>query len=121
MSEKNNQSTLTPHSIGALTRIVRTLRLAWRLLSDSRVSILPKLIPLAAILYVISPIDLIPDLIPVLGQLDDLGIVILAIHWFIEFCPRDIVAEHRRAIARAAGAATAPPEDIIDGTFREVK
>lgn len=121
MSEKNNQSTLTPQSVGALTQVARTLRLVWRLLSDARVSVLPKLILLAAAIYVISPIDLIPDVIPVFGQLDDIGIVILAINLFVEFCPRDIVEEHRRAIDAAAGLGAPPDEDIIDGSFREVK
>lgn len=118
---KKEKSTLVPQNVGALTQIVRTLRLVWRLLIDPRVSILPKLIIPAAALYVISPIDLIPDVILGLGQLDDIGVVILAITMFIEFCPRDIVEEHRRAIAATAGLGTDPDENVIDGTYREVK
>jgi uncharacterized membrane protein YkvA (DUF1232 family) len=91
------------------------------LLNDARVSVLPKLIIPAAALYVISPIDLIPDFILGLGQLDDIGIVVLAVAMFIEFCPRAIVDEHRRAIAATAGLGTNADEDVIDGTYREVK
>ena len=119
MSEK--KSTLVPQNVGALTKVVRTLRLVWRLLIDPRVSFLPKLIIPAAAIYVISPIDLIPDVILGLGQLDDIGVVILAITMFIEFCPRDIVEEHRRAIEASAGLGSTPDEDIIDGSYREVK
>jgi uncharacterized membrane protein YkvA (DUF1232 family) len=120
MREKD-KSVITPQNVGALTQVVRTLRLVWRLLIDPRVSILPKLIIPAAAIYVISPIDLIPDVILGLGQLDDIGVVVLAITMFIEFCPRIIVEEHRRAIAATAGLGSTPDEDIIDGSYREVK
>jgi uncharacterized membrane protein YkvA (DUF1232 family) len=105
--------------VGTLTQFVRTLQLVWRLLNDARVSLFPKLIVPAAILYVLSPIDLLPDVILGLGQLDDLGIVALAIALFIEFCPRAIVAEHRRAL----DAQNAPPpsdENVIEGSYRRV-
>jgi uncharacterized membrane protein YkvA (DUF1232 family) len=56
-------------------------------LKDSRTSWPPKLITLAAILYLISPIDLIPDFIPVVGYLDDLVIVPLLINLAIYLLP----------------------------------
>lgn len=120
MSEQRKPA-LTPDTVGVLTQFVRTLRLVWRLLNDSRVSILPKLIIPAAAIYVISPIDLIPDVILGLGQLDDIGVATLAIALFIEFCPHNIVDEHRRAIAAEAGTGSTREEDVIDGTYREVK
>ena len=120
MREKD-KSAITPQNVGALTKVVRTLRLVWRLLIDPRVSFLPKLIPVAAAIYVISPIDLIPDVILGLGQLDDIGIVVLAITLFVEFCPRAIVEEHRKAIKATAGLGATPDEDVIDGSYREVK
>ncbi len=120
MSEQR-KPVITPDTVGVLTQLVRTLRLVWRLLNDSRVSILPKLIIPAAALYVISPIDLIPDVILGLGQLDDIGVVTLAIALFIELCPRKIVEEHRRAIAADAGSGAIREEDVIDGSYREVR
>jgi uncharacterized membrane protein YkvA (DUF1232 family) len=111
---------LTPPSVGALTQFVRTLRLVWRLLNDSRVPALPKLIIPAALVYLLSPVDLIPDLILGLGQLDDLGVLALAVAMFIELCPRDVVEEHRRAIAASAGSRAESDENVIDGTFHEV-
>jgi len=105
--------------VGALKQLVRTLQLVWRLLNDTRVSLFPKLIIPAAILYVLSPIDLIPDVILGLGQLDDLGVAALAIALFIEFSPRAVVAEHRRAIA-ADGAPPPSDENVIEGSYHRV-
>ncbi|MCC7449080.1 MAG: DUF1232 domain-containing protein [Anaerolineae bacterium] len=53
-----------------------------------------KLIPLIAVAYVISPIDLVPDLVPVLGQLDDLGILMTALTMFNNIAPADVVVEY---------------------------
>ena len=44
------------------------------------------------VLYVLSPIDLIPDFIPVLGVLDDLVLVPLAIRWLLKRLPPEIAA-----------------------------
>ncbi len=105
-------------SPNALTQVVRTLRLVWRLLRDARVIALPKLIIPAALIYVVSPLDFLPDFILGLGQLDDLGVILLSITFFIEFCPRGIVDEHRRAIER--GEAASESNDAIEGTYRVV-
>jgi uncharacterized membrane protein YkvA (DUF1232 family) len=118
MSEQRKPVVAQDH-VGALTQFVRTFRLVWRLLNDSRVHWFPKLIIPAAILYVLSPIDLIPDFILGLGQLDDLGVVVLAIALFIEFCPRAVVAEHRRALATEREAVSSD-EDVIEGSSRPV-
>lgn len=116
MSDERKPVTTSPN---ALAQTVRTLRLVWRLIKDPQVSSLPKLIPFAGLIYVISPIDLIPDFIPGFGQLDDIGIVVLSIALFIEFCPRAIVAAHRAAL----DAEMAPPranDDVVDSTYRVV-
>jgi uncharacterized membrane protein YkvA (DUF1232 family) len=118
MSEQR-QPVITPTDAGVLTQVIRTLRLVWRLLNDARVSRFPKLIIPAAILYILSPVDLLPDLALGLGQLDDVGILMLAIALFIEACPRAIVEEHRRALA-AEGAPPTRDEHIIEGSYREI-
>lgn len=86
-------------------------------MNDPRVPLLPKLIVPAAVLYVVWPLDLIPDAIPFLGQLDDVGVVLLGIRFFIQACPEAIVMEHRRAIA---GVATPDRGDYVDATYRVV-
>lgn len=79
-----------------LRSIIRQLRLAWRLFLDPRVPLVLKLIPPAAFLYVIWPLDFAPDLLPGLGQLDDLAVLGLSIKLFIELAPPTIVQEHLR-------------------------
>ena len=61
-----------------------------------------KLLALAVAAYALSPIDLIPDFIPVLGYLDDLLIVPLGILLVTRMMPPDVLAECRAA-AEAAG------------------
>lgn len=74
--------------------IVQQLRLAYNLMRDERVGLTAKLIPLLGLLYIISPIDLVSDLVPGLGQLDDLAVLVFALRMFFEFSPQDIVKEH---------------------------
>jgi uncharacterized membrane protein YkvA (DUF1232 family) len=50
----------------------------WRFFQDSEASLIGKAFVLAVVAYVIMPVDLIPDVAPVLGWLDDLGMVFLA-------------------------------------------
>lgn len=79
-----------------LRSMIRQLRLGWRLFRDGRVPLALKLIPPAALLYVIWPLDFAPDLLPGLGQLDDLAILGLSLKLFIELAPPAIVQEHLR-------------------------
>ncbi len=74
------------------------LRLTWRLLFDERVPVSAKLIPLGAVLYIISPIDIIPDFLIALGLLDDIGVFLMALRMFQQAAPADIVEEHRRQL-----------------------
>jgi uncharacterized membrane protein YkvA (DUF1232 family) len=69
-------------------------RLLWRLLRDPRVPRRTKLVLGAAVAYVASPVDLIPDFIPVAGLLDDLLLMTYAIHHIVEVAGEDVVLEH---------------------------
>lgn len=77
-----------------LAGLPRYLRLIVRLLRDSRVSRADKLILATAVAYVLAPFDLIPDVIPILGRLDDLVFVALAIDRLVKRAGRDVVYEH---------------------------
>jgi uncharacterized membrane protein YkvA (DUF1232 family) len=68
---------------------------------DPRVPWYAKALALAVAAYAASPIDLIPDFIPVIGYLDDLIIVPLGIALVVRLVPPEIMAEHR-ALAVAA-------------------
>jgi uncharacterized membrane protein YkvA (DUF1232 family) len=84
----------------ALRRDAHALLLASR---DPRVPWAVKLLALAVAGYALSPIDLVPDFIPVLGYLDDLIIVPLGIWLVIALIPEDVMREYR-AMASAAAA-----------------
>jgi uncharacterized membrane protein YkvA (DUF1232 family) len=72
---------------------------------DARTPWYAKLIIGMVLAYVLSPIDLIPDFIPVLGYLDDLLLVPAGIRLAIRLIPPDVLAEHR---ARAIEGAKLP-------------
>src|SRR6476469_6047273 len=79
---------------------------------DPRVPWYAKAVAVTVAAYALSPIDLIPDFIPVLGYIDDLIIVPLGIVLVIRLIPPEIMAEHRdtaiaaqdRPVSRAAAA-----------------
>jgi uncharacterized membrane protein YkvA (DUF1232 family) len=61
----------------------------FKLLGDPRVPRLPKAAVLLAVLYLLSPVDLIPDLIvPVVGYLDDVTLIWVALRWLIKQDPQ---------------------------------
>jgi len=68
-------------------------KLAYCLLRDDRVPRAPKVVLLAALGVIVSPLDF-PAWIPVLGELDVLALGILAVETFIEACPQEIRREH---------------------------
>jgi len=88
--------------------LVKNVRLGWRLLRDPLVPAWTKLIPAGAVLYVVLPTDLIPDVLFGLGQLDDLGVLLLALRMFISLSPAQIVQRHLAAMS------------AVDGTYRVV-
>ncbi len=76
------------------SRQVRELKLMRRLLLDERVPLWQKAIPVAAAVYLVSPLDLIPDVIPVVGQLDDLAVLLGSMRLFRSLVPPALIEEH---------------------------
>jgi uncharacterized membrane protein YkvA (DUF1232 family) len=70
------------------------VKLLGRLLTDSRVPTAEKALFVGAIIYVISPIDLIPDIFPFIGQVDDIYLVVLTLVRLINRTSEDVVREH---------------------------
>ncbi len=99
--------------------LVRQLRLAWRLFKDRRVPWPIKLIPPAALIYILSPIDIIPDPGLGLGQLDDIAILLLSLKLFIELAPAEVVREHLRALGAKISQWVAEEGEVIEGEFEE--
>jgi len=77
----------------------------WIAARDPRTPWQAKLVAGFVAAYALSPIDLIPDFIPVLGYLDDLLIVPLGIMLAVKMIPADLMAEFRR---KAEGLAERP-------------
>jgi uncharacterized membrane protein YkvA (DUF1232 family) len=97
--------------------LIRQFRLAWRLFKDRRVPWVLKLIPPAALIYVLSPIDILPDLGLGLGQLDDIAIVLLSLKLFIELAPPEVVREHLRALGAKIAEWTSEEPTVVEGEF----
>jgi len=79
--------------------LIRQIRLLWRLLNDPRVPPWVKTIPAIVLLYLIFPIDLMPDPVLGLGQLDDLAIILLGLKLFRDLSPPVVVQEHEADLA----------------------
>jgi uncharacterized membrane protein YkvA (DUF1232 family) len=78
------------------------MKLILRLLMDSRVHPLLKLLPLAPLIYL-----LVPDLLP--GPIDDAIVLWLGSQLFVELCPPEVVREHMNAL-----------NSVIEGEWREI-
>jgi uncharacterized membrane protein YkvA (DUF1232 family) len=109
-----------------LPQVWRSGRLALRLLRDPRVPIAAKVIFGAAVVYMISPLDIIPDWIPVLGQADDLVVLMAGLNLFLRACPRWLVEEHEDALSGRRDARDDAARDeasdgpTIDGRYRRM-
>lgn len=69
-------------------------RLFWRMFRDPQVPVGAKAVLPAIGLYVVVPVDLVPDFIPLLGQLDDLLVVAAGLAFFVWLTPRRVVERH---------------------------
>jgi Uncharacterized conserved protein len=69
-------------------------RMVWGIARDPRTPLPLKGLLAAALAYVVVPIDLIPDAIPIIGQADDLTVLLLALDLFIQNAPPDVREEH---------------------------
>ena len=101
-----------------LTGLLKRLQLTWMLLGDSRVPFWSKLVVPAALLYLISPVDFIPAAIfPVVGGLDDLGVVLLGIALFIKLAPSDIVQNYLHKLEYGSDELDFDDDDVVDTTY----
>jgi uncharacterized membrane protein YkvA (DUF1232 family) len=99
--------------------VVSHIRLSLRLLREPTVPILAKALPVVALLYVISPLDFVPDFMPILGQLDDLGVFLLGLETFLKLCPTPALDFHRTALAQGEPFHPMPAAgEVIDAEFR---
>jgi uncharacterized membrane protein YkvA (DUF1232 family) len=98
-----------------LRALVSHVGLTVRLLREPCVPHLTKALPILAVLYAISPLDFVPDFLPVLGQLDDLGVILLALEAFRRLCPAEAVEFHSAAMAQGRSYGPMPSTgEVID-------
>ena len=94
-------------------------RLALRLLREPNVPIWTKALPIAAAVYLVSPLDVIPDVLPLVGQIDDAAIALIALRLFVYLCPLPAVTFHRDAIAQGRPFSPMPLDGkVIDAEWR---
>jgi uncharacterized membrane protein YkvA (DUF1232 family) len=79
-------------------RVVAEISLYRRVLVHPNTPWLSRILLGAAIAYFVSPIDLLPDVIPVIGQLDDLIIVPGLVWLAFRFIPAEVIADCRKSI-----------------------
>jgi uncharacterized membrane protein YkvA (DUF1232 family) len=80
--------------MGYVAELPRFLRLLWGLITDARVSMVDKLLVAGAIAYIVAPIDLIPDFIPFLGEVDDVYLLVLALRRLLQNAGRSVLLAH---------------------------
>jgi uncharacterized membrane protein YkvA (DUF1232 family) len=120
---RSSQSSGLQQNAGFVSGLIQQGRLAWRLLNDGRVPGWVKLIPFAALLYFLSPIDLVPDwVIPGLGEVDDIVVILLALKVFVDLSPDGVVREHFENLFGGRSQARPAPESsseaYIDASYR---
>lgn len=77
--------------MGTISEIPNFLRLLYGLVTDSRVNSVDKLVVAGAIAYILLPVDIIPDFVPFLGEVDDVFLLILALQRLISNAGRAVV------------------------------
>jgi uncharacterized membrane protein YkvA (DUF1232 family) len=107
---------------GLLQTLLSQARLAARLVREPRVSMLTKALLVGAGLYLVSPLDFLPDVMPLLGQVDDLAIVLIALRTFIHLCPASAVTHHRTALEQGQPySPMAGADDFIEAEWKREK
>lgn len=112
---------------GFFRELWQQARLVFRLVMDPEVPIYLKVLPFLAVVYLFLPVDLLPDLVPGLGQLDDITLLLVGAKVFIELAPQDVVTRYLSQIRKQDGysgneestAQKEPDADVIEGIIIE--
>jgi len=95
-NKKSGRITVSPQD-GMFRPAITRFKLIMRLMGDRRVSAWAKLIPIGALVYLVSPIDLIMG-IPGIAALDDAAILWFGSSLFVDLCPPNVVNEHMQEL-----------------------
>src|SRR5262245_29841518 len=91
----NIKASLRERARKHIVRVRREMRFYQKLLQHARTPWISKLLLGFAVGYFLTPFDIIPDFIPILGQLDDLLIIPVLVLLAVKFIPSDVIAECR--------------------------
>lgn len=120
MADKKDRDLMVTPQKGMIHNIVIQAKLLLRLLGDKRVSFWAKLVPIGALIYLISPVDLMPGVaFPIIGALDDAAIVGLGSYVFLELCPPAVVKEHMKALT--SNMEEPAGDEVVDADATEIK
>lgn len=108
---------LIPYRRGVIRDLLLQVKLILRLMADRRVNPFLKLLPLAALAYLLWPFDPVPIYIPVIGAVDDAAVIWLGVSLFIELCPTEVVQEHLQKLTSNIDLIT--EGDVIEGEVKE--
>lgn len=93
--------------LGRLWLLMRKeLALVWAMLRDPRTPAAAKLTALLAVLYVLSPVDLVPDVVPLLGWFDDGVVAVLLLRLAMQFLPPELHGALKAQVEQRAARRT---------------
>lgn len=97
-------------------------RLVYKLMTDSRIPKRLKLIPLFTFLYLILPYDIMPDMFPIFGGLDDVIMIVMGLFAFLLMVPKHIVSEYtsntKRQSSSSIRADNLKKSKVVEGKYR---
>ncbi len=96
------------------------LKLAWRMFRDRRVPLYLKALPVIALLYALSPVDLVHDILPAVGQIDDLVVAVVLLVAFVLLATRAVLVDTLRRSGRPADRREEDAPPTVEGRFRHV-
>lgn len=117
MTEKKSSDIIVTQQGGVVRNILNQLKLIFRLMGDRRVNFFAKLVPVGALIYLVSPIDAVS--LPIIGAVDDAALLWLSSYIFTELCPPDVVTEHMKALASNT-TSNGAQDDVVDAETTDV-
>ncbi len=122
-----------PKNKFSFSEFINQGKLAWKLFRDPNVSPWVRFgLPITALVYLLFPFDILPDVMPVLGQVDDVAVIMLLAQLLITLAPDNIVAMYRQAEQATGDSPDANPsssqkasppyteDEVIDTDYRVV-
>jgi len=119
MADKKSGKMLVPGQDGMFRAALTRFKLIMRLIGDRRVNPWVKLIPIGALVYLVSPIDLIMG-IPGIDALDDAAVLWFGSSLFVDLCPPAVVQEHLAELTNNLTDEGGNGGDVVDAESTDI-